>query len=261
MVCRQNIDGLMQERRNSIANALGLRLSCTNLSMWRNTCYLFQPLHLPHDTWPSQTVFDPRPCQEHIAYVILSPHSSYDYSKRLRQGPLYLYDVRDGQLLQICSSVCFVQCLLNGRQLLVADREVDTYHNRRWLIKVLDSATFDVIFKVNIHTQVYNLSTQTMAFYSSDYKKTRFCGMARQRADPGTGNTCVCHDFIHGRDMFIFDDSQGNLSCHHLKIPDGPPYGIWKFARNLDGLYQWFITWTRLPWKVSPWHGLIMNPR
>ena len=202
MVCRQNIDGLMQERRNSIANALGLRLSCTNLSMWRNTCYLFQPLHLPHDTWPSQTVFDPRPCQEHIAYVILSPHSSYDYSKRLRQGPLYLYDVRGGQLLQICSSVCFVQCLLNGRQLLVADREVDTYHNRRWLIKVLDSATFDVIFKVNIHTQVYNLSTQTMAFYSSDYKKLAFVAWRDNERNPelttrvfvmtlSTGGTCL----------------------------------------------------------------------
>ena len=29
-----HIDGLMQERRNSIANALGLRLSCTNPSIW-----------------------------------------------------------------------------------------------------------------------------------------------------------------------------------------------------------------------------------
>ena len=29
-----NVDGLMQERRNSIANALELRLSCSNPSMW-----------------------------------------------------------------------------------------------------------------------------------------------------------------------------------------------------------------------------------
>ena len=28
------IDGLMQEKRNSIANALELRLSCTNPSIW-----------------------------------------------------------------------------------------------------------------------------------------------------------------------------------------------------------------------------------
>ena len=28
-----DVDGLVQERRNSIANALELRLSCTNLSM------------------------------------------------------------------------------------------------------------------------------------------------------------------------------------------------------------------------------------
>ena len=31
-----HIDGLVQERRNSIANALELRLSCTNPSMHRN---------------------------------------------------------------------------------------------------------------------------------------------------------------------------------------------------------------------------------
>ena len=31
---RGNIDGLMQERRNSIANALELRPSCTNPSLW-----------------------------------------------------------------------------------------------------------------------------------------------------------------------------------------------------------------------------------
>ena len=30
-------DGLVQERRNSIANALELRLSCTNPSMWTMT--------------------------------------------------------------------------------------------------------------------------------------------------------------------------------------------------------------------------------
>ena len=31
---QHNIDGLVQERHNSIANALELRLSCTNLSMY-----------------------------------------------------------------------------------------------------------------------------------------------------------------------------------------------------------------------------------
>ena len=35
MVC--HIDGLVQERRNSIANALELRLSCTNPSIWSNS--------------------------------------------------------------------------------------------------------------------------------------------------------------------------------------------------------------------------------
>ena len=32
------VDGLVQERRNSIANALELRLSCTNLLICSTTC-------------------------------------------------------------------------------------------------------------------------------------------------------------------------------------------------------------------------------
>ena len=38
-----NVDGLMQVRCNSIANALELRLSCTNPSMWchSNACQIF----------------------------------------------------------------------------------------------------------------------------------------------------------------------------------------------------------------------------
>ena len=34
---RDNIDRLVQERRNSIANALELRLSCTNPSIYKGT--------------------------------------------------------------------------------------------------------------------------------------------------------------------------------------------------------------------------------
>ena len=37
------IDGLVQERRNSIANALELRLSCTNLSIYRQYHYYWEP--------------------------------------------------------------------------------------------------------------------------------------------------------------------------------------------------------------------------
>ena len=37
----KDIDGLMQERRNSIANALELRLSCTNPSLWDITSALY----------------------------------------------------------------------------------------------------------------------------------------------------------------------------------------------------------------------------
>ena len=40
---RQNTDGLVQERRNSTANALELRLACTNSSIWRYS-------HLRHKT-------------------------------------------------------------------------------------------------------------------------------------------------------------------------------------------------------------------
>ena len=40
-----HVDGLVQERRNSIANALELRLSCTNPSMWG------RPVTFPRDPW------------------------------------------------------------------------------------------------------------------------------------------------------------------------------------------------------------------
>ena len=44
-----NIDGLVQERRNSIANALELRLSCINPS----TCELHEPrIFYPSGHWP-----------------------------------------------------------------------------------------------------------------------------------------------------------------------------------------------------------------
>ena len=38
------VDGLVQERRNSIANALELRLSCTNPSMW--LCVYVLSIHI-----------------------------------------------------------------------------------------------------------------------------------------------------------------------------------------------------------------------
>ena len=38
MYTTSQIDGLVQERRNSIANALELRLSCTNLSICHQIC-------------------------------------------------------------------------------------------------------------------------------------------------------------------------------------------------------------------------------
>ena len=38
---RPHIDGSMQERRNSIANALELRLYCTNPSIWRHPKHMY----------------------------------------------------------------------------------------------------------------------------------------------------------------------------------------------------------------------------
>ena len=47
------IDGLVQERRNSIANAMELRLSCTNLSIWQwYISVLAMELHLTGMHWP-----------------------------------------------------------------------------------------------------------------------------------------------------------------------------------------------------------------
>ena len=42
----QQIDGLAQERRNSIANALKLRLSCTNSSIYANDTTAAHEMHM-----------------------------------------------------------------------------------------------------------------------------------------------------------------------------------------------------------------------
>ena len=148
---------------------------CLIRRIWRNPCYLFQPLQLLQDMWPSQIVFDPRPCQEHVAYVIMSPRSSYDFSKTQRQGPLHRYDVKAEQLLEIWPSVCFIHCLQNGRQLLVTEGDDHDDGCQSWHIKVLDTVTFSLIFKVDGHliplTDEY---IKTKAFYSADYKKLAF---------------------------------------------------------------------------------------
>ena len=49
-------DGLMQERRNSIANALELRLSCTNTSISPHTLYLAVSISpMCEDNWKLET--------------------------------------------------------------------------------------------------------------------------------------------------------------------------------------------------------------
>ena len=44
-----DIDGLMQERRHSIPNALELRLSCTNLTICSYTQYIPRIMHIVRD--------------------------------------------------------------------------------------------------------------------------------------------------------------------------------------------------------------------
>ena len=57
-----NIGGLVQERRNSIANALELRLSCTNQSIWNKLSSWHDSMSYPLNS-VSREVTDPvRPC-------------------------------------------------------------------------------------------------------------------------------------------------------------------------------------------------------
>ena len=57
----EHIDGLVQERRNSIADALELRLSCTKLSL----TYRCQPLMTSCFLWPSDLLHQRQP-SEHL---------------------------------------------------------------------------------------------------------------------------------------------------------------------------------------------------
>ena len=68
-----HIDGLVQERRNSIANALELRLYCTNPSLWS------QDLGDGHDVWRWYQVSMLLWCMMMIFHggcVLLDPHAA-----------------------------------------------------------------------------------------------------------------------------------------------------------------------------------------
>ena len=51
---RYHVDGLVQERRNSSALAMGLRRSCTNPSMWSDCRNRYRPLGIMYNIWWSR---------------------------------------------------------------------------------------------------------------------------------------------------------------------------------------------------------------
>ena len=69
----ENIDGLVQERRNSIANALELCLSCTNLSIYNMRVIELEPsvAHLLGPQLPSAALIGPLGQQNHQQIVHL----------------------------------------------------------------------------------------------------------------------------------------------------------------------------------------------
>ena len=78
------IDGLMQERRNSIANGLELRLSCTNPSIW-STSY---PSGLRGPPFKQQTVLK---CQKLFRKFITYSRKT-DYSRCNHGSPILNLD-------------------------------------------------------------------------------------------------------------------------------------------------------------------------
>ena len=67
--CHYDIDGLVQELHNSIANALELRLSCTNLSICLchfNQCFQKQILHVGPNA-----LISPRSCHHRASPTAL----------------------------------------------------------------------------------------------------------------------------------------------------------------------------------------------
>ena len=84
-----HFDGIVQERCNSVANTLELRLSCTKPSMWSLTlpsCPRFQsaPLLLPSPKWPPI----PKPDSSKQAR---QPEGEFNNASLLPQAPYIMY--------------------------------------------------------------------------------------------------------------------------------------------------------------------------
>ena len=100
------VDGLVQERRNSISNALELRLSCTNPSKWkhflyadflvslvvaRTTCWptLEWPVSWDSITYDSYISVDLHACETVLKYF---PGFSPEFNRNIRRS-LYKYQL------------------------------------------------------------------------------------------------------------------------------------------------------------------------
>ena len=137
--------------------------------------FCFQRLQLPIDGWPSHVVFDLRPYQEHIVYMVLSHRNNCHPFKDMAGGTLCQCDVRERKLLRQMSSVICVQCLREGKQLMVMQGNENTDYV--YAVFVLDSGNFTPLLQfTNITPEgdgpLHKLSLQshTTAFHSADVK-------------------------------------------------------------------------------------------
>ena len=138
-----------------------------------------QPFQLSTDEWPVQVLFDPRPNQEHITYLVQSTRPWFTLVYRPIKGTLYRYDLDQRKILQHLSPVLsgFVQCLQDGKQLLVIQpSDHPESHSMIQSVMIIDSMTFTPILKVtadppNGPLEQVSLFSQMKAFYSADYKK------------------------------------------------------------------------------------------
>ena len=156
--------------------------------------FCFQCMQLPIDGWPSHVVFDLRPYQEHIVYMVLSHRNNCHPFKDMGGGTLCQYDVRERKLLRQMSSVICVHCLREGKQLLVMQGKENTEYVHAAV--VLDSDTFTPLLQfTNIKPEsgdpLHKLSLllHTAAFHSADFKAISFFTWDRKYKECAAGLT------------------------------------------------------------------------
>ena len=94
------INGLVQERRNSIANALELRLSCTKPSIWVYNWNRMEMYFVPTYQWVS-TRKTLTPLLMHWSYIFLALTHIYIY--------IYSYDPISEYLVMTCYDKSFIK--------------------------------------------------------------------------------------------------------------------------------------------------------